>query len=274
MSQKFSFVTNSTLNDKSRLDVFIPGVLSVFGNHISELLVIIDSKTEEGRIKALHQSDLTNTLDVESINALRKLDSRIKFIDLDYGQVEYISQKYFKLKNVVRCQSGTPIFAFLYAIEQATSPYVFRSDCDILFYNKGFIEKIFDKKDKYDLIQPPYLNDSVVDFSTRSFFINKKSIANKSPLKMLFLDVLRRIHRTSLGRTSFLALEQILQKNIQDKKITCLNLSVATGFTMHVPRRSDFLEDRFFEIYKRFINGDIPFQQLLLQHDYKKEYWL
>ena len=52
-----SFVTNATLKDAVRLDVFVPHVLAVFDGSIDELIIVIDGLREAGRISRLHQSE-------------------------------------------------------------------------------------------------------------------------------------------------------------------------------------------------------------------------
>src|SRR5688500_13631006 len=90
---KFSFVTNATDKDGVRLKSFIPHVLHQFGNQIDELLVVVDSLSEVGRIKQLHGSDF-NIIPLELLKSTI-LDPKVKFINLDYSKLDEISYKWF-----------------------------------------------------------------------------------------------------------------------------------------------------------------------------------
>ena len=138
-----SFVTNATLKDAVRLDVFVPHVLAVFDGSIDELIIVIDGLREAGRISRLHQSEaIADTITPTYLEKLKTTDTRIKIINCDYSQVKSISRKWFNQPEVIRCQDGTPIFAFLFGIEQCKNEKIIRSDCDMFFYENGFLDAI------------------------------------------------------------------------------------------------------------------------------------
>lgn len=269
-----SFVTNATEKDYGRLKLFLPNVLRAFGIYIQELVIVVDKLQEEGRIKQMHANSDNINSNAEAIYNLIKIDDRIRIIDLDYQKVEQISQKWFNLDKVIRCQAGTPIFAFLYAIEMAQYPLVIRADCDVIFHNKKIVEKLLQEAQYYDLIQFPFLNDDIIPFSTRAFFINKDRIARILPIDMARLDILRQIHRIFIGRNHYLALEQIIETNIKKNVLKSFTMSSEFGYTMHISKRSDFIDADIDTIIVSFNNGIIPHKQLLTQHDFFKKYWL
>lgn len=267
---KFSFVTNATKMDGGRLSVFLPIVLQVFGDFIDEVLVILDTRPEEGRIKKLHKNASSAQVSVEEVCASIK-DFQIRLIELDYSKIDEISEKWFGVKGVNRCQAGTPIFAFLYGIEQCQHSNIIRSDCDILYCNLGMIDEIQRLSKKFDLIQFPFLNDGSIAFSTRSFYINRERVYRKLPLKLHKLDFLRTIKRAYSGKPNWLALEQILDAEILMDHLQLHVVQTSKGYTMHIPSRGDFVGLQ--PIAERFVLGKIPERQLKIQHDYKQTLW-
>jgi len=270
MVDKISFVTNATLQDGKRLKIFLPAVISVFDSVLEELIVIVDRKPESGRIKKLHVGTQNLFFDPEDI-LLELKDPRIRFENLDYSKVTAISSKWFSKRNVIRCQAGTPIFAFLYGIEICKLPYIVRSDCDILFSDSGFIEKAKHLLPSFDLLQMPFLNNDLVAFSSRCFYVNMKNLERKLPLKISRLDPIRQLHRMLKLLPTYMALEQTLERNIQMGIISCYRFTTEDGYSMHIPYRKDF--DNLESIADRFIKGQIPSEQLSLQHDFSRAYW-
>jgi hypothetical protein len=268
-----SFVTNATLQDRRRLDIFIPHVLDVFGPYIDELIIVMDRKPEEGRIKKLHATIQPGMeIDDDYISSLKLMDDRVKIVDCDYSRVKEVGRKWFNHSYVNRCQGGTPIFAFIYGIEVCKNDYIVRSDCDILFLDQGFIKELLADK-KYDIVQLPRLNNSPISFSSRVFFINRSAVELKLPLKLYRLDILRQVHRQLLGRTTFLAFEQIVELNIFNKKLSVNYQTTNVGRTMHIPKREDFGNGSIRKVVEKFISGNIPEKQLQHNHDYQKELW-
>ncbi|HZV69762.1 MAG TPA: hypothetical protein VFG10_09465 [Saprospiraceae bacterium] len=270
----FSFVTNATLNDAVRLDVFIPHVLKVFDSHIDELLIVIDAKTEEGRIKHLHATDIINPkINDAYISRIQALDYRIRFIKCDYSEVKVISPKWFNKKNINRCQAGTPIFAFLFGIEHCKNEKIIRSDCDILFFDKGFIDRLWNDNN-HEMIQLPRLNNTWNSFSSRSFYIDRRKMEMKLPLTAYKLNLIRQLHRFLKKRPPYLALEQMLDAAIRKDKFNFEKCSTASGYTMHIAKREEFRNIIIHEVERKFRQGFIPPQQLNYNHDYKEEAWI
>lgn len=270
MHSKLSFVTNATYQDGLRLNTFIPAVLNVYGDTLDELIVIVDRMPEEGRIRELHGEYDSKQISLEYIT--RKYTSTVvRFMDLDYSKLDEVSFRWFGRNGVNRCQNGTPIFAFLFGIEQCRNQHIIRSDCDILFYDKGFINAVVSFSSNYDVVQLPFLNNKSIPFSTRCFYINKNRIFDLVPISLIKLDAFRRIHRWIMGRSSFLALEQILDASMKKGVIKCHSLDTSYGYTMHIPKRSDF--DNIEYVLDYFFKGQIPSSQLEVKHDYNIAFW-
>ncbi len=211
-------------------------------------------------------------IDKDFLAKLRAADARIRIVDCDYSRVKEISRKWFNRNKMIRCQAGTPIYAFLFGLEQCKNNKIIRSDCDILFFNNGFMDQL-NTDDHPDIVQLPRLNDEPIEFSTRQFFIQKQNIEKKLPLAPFKLDLIRRLHRYVNNRSSYLALEQMIQLNIEKGKLTFEKYSTRLGYTMHVSKRQEFADKDIAFVEQLFRSGKIPVLQLAYNHDYQKELW-
>lgn len=274
---KLSFVCNATSKDKSRLRHFLPAVLAVFDNYIDELIIVFETLPETGRIKKLH-GDQTEIMEDADFYHFNNLDSRIKFIATDYTQLDVVSRKYFGIPGINRCQGGTPIFAFLYGLEQAKNDHIIRADCDMIFYDNGFITDAINRLPNYHFIIPPYIfraKETDEFFTTRCFFMNRRTIHEVLPFIPRRLDLLRSLHRKILRRSSFLALEQMIEFNIEKyQKIKIFHQDVHLGNTMHVCTREEFSIPEIESIISSFIEGKIPKGQYLEGVNFEKSFWI
>jgi hypothetical protein len=265
----FSVVTNATINDGIRLKHFIPAIIEQFDPWIREVIVVVDHQPEQGRIKNLH-GDQPLAISLQSIKEAVP-DSRVRFVDLDYNQAEAISAKWFGVRDVNRCQAGTPIFAFLFAIEQADYPWIIKCDCDIFFADNGMINYIQQYLSSYDLVQLPMLNADPLPFSTRAFVINRETLIPKLPIYPARLDLVRGLIRQMKGRSTYLALEQILHYNINSGKLKQVRMNNETGYSIHIGRRQDFLHIE--PVLEKFKHRNIPASQLNEVHDFVSAHW-
>ncbi len=272
---KISFVTNATKKDLLRLKYFIPYSIKVFSDYIDEYIILIDELNEEGRILHLHENVSSIEISDTDINELKKIDSRIKIMKLDYSTLKAVSKKYFNKNSVIRCQAGTPLFAFLSCLEVAKNSIVFRSDCDMFFYDKGFIEEAIVSAQSNAIVQPPYMSGSFGNnfFSSRAFFVNKMKLAQYLPFKHIKLDIFRAVHRKIKGRSVFLALEQIINHESSRNELKVKYIDTSFGRSMHICKKEEFLLPDINFIIDKFTCGEIPAMQLNEQHNFKDEYW-
>jgi len=272
-----SIVTNVSLYDSSRIKTVLPHWLRVFDKVLYEVVVIFDEILPTGRIAELHKRPDKKKDVLNSLEYLSKMDSRIKPISLDYSKLKDISKKWFQSGNPIRSQGGTPIFPFVFAIELAEKNFILKIDCDVVFYNNGFLDKalILLKENNFDLIEPPRLFYSErPTISTRAFFINYNILSEKLPLKAYKTDFIKQIYRLLKRRPAYLAFEEILQKEILKGKIKYLLLNEPLGFSMHIPRKDQFEKENIGEIVLLFESGKIPDKQKKSSWDYCEEHWL
>lgn len=273
----FSIVTNVCPIDGARIRKTLPHWLRVFGSSLIQVLVVVDRKPPEGRIANLHASETNEEEDIDNTLAqLQKLDQRVIACDLDYSRLADISKYWFKNGAPIRCQAGTPIFAFIYALQLAESQYVLKLDCDMLFCNNGFPDQAIAslQGERLALVEPARLYHTEDEkFSTRAYLLDIDALKRHLPINAHKLDYLRRIHRRIQAKPDYLALEQMLQKEIALGALSKIVLPQDCGFSMHVPRREQFLEDNIDSVIRRVELGQVPIGQLVTSWDYSREHW-
>jgi glycosyltransferase involved in cell wall biosynthesis len=247
----------------------VPSWLRVFAERLSEVLLVVDERPSSGRIAQQHRKVFENEQLYDALDDLVKVDSRIKYRVLDYGAVQKTGQKWFQESNILRCQSGTPIFAFAQAIEEASGDIVLRTDADMLFYDDGWVDKAISilQCKEIDVVEPPKLgmdlHPSYRLISTRAFLVKPSEfVSNCLPLKAHRLDFARRLHRFLNGRSPWLALEEIFEKEKKNKRIRHTLLGPELGFSVHVYNRADAHLESFEKVVSLIESNRIPSEQI------------
>lgn len=272
-----SISTNVTALDAPRILNVLPNWLKIFGNHIIEILIVYDKKPTEGRINELHKASI-NIQPIEFyFDAILDLDKRIRIIELDYGECDYILNKWFGEKEKpLRCQAGTPIYAFIYAIDKAKSDLLLKVDCDMIFYDNGFVKESLKllSENKIDFLEVAKTGtNNYYKFSTRAFFINKKYYYQKLPIKAHKLDIFRRVHRILNRRSVYIALEQMIQNEIEKNNLNRIILPSDLGYTMHIATIDEMNLQGISKIIELFGNGNIPEEQIKGSENFIYKYW-
>jgi glycosyltransferase involved in cell wall biosynthesis len=267
--QSFSIAANVCAVDSAIILHTVPNWLRVFGDKLQELLLIVDEEPSTGRMAAHHQQRYTNRELYAAIEKLKDLDPRIRFTVLDYNRARDLSQKWFGEPNVVRCQSGSPTFGYTYAIEQASSEIILRLDCDMLFFDGGWVTTAIEllESETLDLVEPPKMG---MDFhgyentiSTGAFMLKRSNFVSRClPLKAHRLDWPRRVHRTLKGRPTFLSLEEIFKKEKERGRIRHRLLDSSLGCSVHVYTREYAHVEHLHRIISKIESGLIPDEQV------------
>lgn len=277
----FSLCTNTTANDLPRLRVVIPHWIKVFGNLLNELLVVVDTQPTSGRLRVT-EGAYGNLAAVRSfLDEVCKNDQRIRVIDLPTGpELEDILGRWFGVSQPIRCQAGTPIAAFVCALDAAHGPIVLKADCDMLFYDAGWIteaHKIL-KSRAVDLVEPcrcGLLGDPKPKATTRAMIVDMHRWKSEIlPLKVARLDFVRRLDRWFKGLPFYLPLEQMIEKEIDRGRIKIKHLPDSLGCWLHVASREEFLLPIIHKVVAAVERGDIPEKQRQrIQLDRNGETW-
>jgi hypothetical protein len=267
-------VTNVSINDGIRIFYSLPNWVRIFNSRINKIIIIVDERPVEGRIGKLHVKSYAKFEINKVLKELAKKYSFVKVQKLDYSKLKEVSSRFFRTARPIRCQGGTPIFAFLAAITFASDGIILKTDCDMLFYDNGWVAKAINllNNNYYDIIEPPKLGLSDIDFSTRAFLIDKRRFLQKMPMKAHTLGLLQIVDRKLNNRSIYLALEQMIQKEIEAGKFSSICLKDKLGYSMHIVSNNDINPESYDDVVYKVENNLIPFEQKKFW-DFNKEFW-
>src|SRR5947209_10116407 len=104
--------------------------------------------------------------------------------------------------------------------------------------------------------------------------IKSSSFEARLPLRDLHLDPLRIVHRTLQGRPTWLALEQMMQRAVQARRLThCIGSDAKVGYSLHALKRS-FANEKWFERVIRAVEVDDLPEEQRETWDLNPELWL
>ncbi len=277
-----TLATNVSLIDAACIISVFPHWLNVFGTLISEFLVVLDLTPVEGRIAEQNRGRASSQEKLkQSLEDFAKKDSRVRWVEvLSQGAAsEAVLKKWFGDKKLVRCQTGTPILPMVYSISESRSDRVLRLDCDMVFTASDWVKSGLQKmaETKVDLVSAPRMgvwSESTETLSSRALIFNKKQLEDeKLPIKAWELDPLRKMHRWFQRRSSWLPFEQMLQKEIELKKLAILSSDSRGGVSMHLGPRQIFDEYDIDWVIAKFEKGEIPQSQIDRGWDFIPEAW-
>jgi hypothetical protein len=257
----FSIASNVCLADWTVVRYTVPSWLRVFGTSLAEVVVIVDEHPPTGRIAELNPDLWDKDKLWHELSLLKEHDSRVRIVRLSECPSEAVSGKWFGKSRPVRCQAGTPILAFICALEATHQDWVLRADSDMLFYEAGWLKAAENLLEQGALVEPPRLALETQVISTRAIMMKRSRFAKCLPIRPWRLHSLRRLHRAIKGRPSWLALEQMLEQEKRKGWIKHAILPRTLGFSLHVARRQYSIEPRFGAVVKRVEAGNVPTEQ-------------
>ena len=261
-----SLVTNAAIGDEVRIRYTIASWLRVFDSELAEVVIVLDTTPASGRIAQLQGSHGSSDALMLEVGKLERSDRRVRHMVLPaVEQLGPIAHKWFKHGRPMRCQAGTPILAFIYAIEAGKERVVVRADCDMLFWEKGWVWNAREliESNRVDLVEPPRLGTegptNLLPVSTRALMLEPSRFRRKClPMKAHTLGVFRRVHRFLKGRPPWMALEQMLQKEKEKNRLRHLVLDSRLGFSIHVANRKDAMWPGFENVVRQVERGIVP----------------
>lgn len=271
-----SIASNATAADSLTLLRIVPHWLRVFGSRLSEIVIVVDSEPLEGRIAELQRGQSYPEKLQEAIRTLEASDQRVRFVSLGSINPTAIQRRWFGKARPVRCQAGTPILAFVAAIEQARCDIVLRCDSDMLFCERGWLleDALPSLQEGVDVYEPPRLHlDAETVVSSRAFMVAKHSFYGRLPLRNLRLDMLRRLQRMISGRPPWLALEQMMASSVAKGQLSYkVGRNTDLGFSLHGLKRSYFASPWFGDVVHSIEAGQVPGQQRRYL-DFNPDHW-
>ena len=273
---KFSLVTNASAKDGPRLAIVLPHWLRVFGDRLTEICVLVDPRPAEGRIGLLHSVEANLVAVTGLLDRLAAQHPLIRWQMLDYSRLEEVSRMWWLHGSPLRCQDGSPVFAFAFAVLASKGRFILRADCDMLFRENGWLEEAFRQLDagQVDLVAPPRLGRSPNRVSSRALLFDWSVFSRRFlPMPAAQLDWLRSIHRRVKGRPTCLAFEDSLMTLVKKGRAKFVVLPVELGASMHVARVAEIADPRFERVLKLWENGCVPDGQLEHGWDYLPAGW-
>jgi hypothetical protein len=275
-----SIATNVSENDDARIAATIPHWVRVFGKRLGEIVVVVDMQPRTSRMAdSEHRVRSGVDATLATVRRLAEQEPRVKVVLLDNGtDRSAVNRVWFKHGNPKRCQVGSPLFGYIYAIESATHDLVVKMDCDMLVHDAGWVEEAQRAlgANEADLVEPrrpgfESLQCSPVVVSTRVFALHKRHFHERLlPMEPHTLGWLRRWHRRLEGRPVWLPLEQMLSEEARAGRLRYRALPSSLGFTLHVPSRSDFLLPEFEHARESVERGVLPESQ---NWNFAAEHW-
>ena len=282
MHDKVVIATNVSAADAPRVHHSLPSWVRVFGETLKEIVVLVDTQPPSGRI-ALQQEGAGCVEELYAeLHRLASFDRRVRIEYFDAGSgSDTTARKWFGKDKPLRCQAGTPVLAFVEAIERARAGLVLRTDCDMLFCERGWLgvaEKLLEAGEA-DLVEPPRLGHKPEDGvtpSSRAFLLRPREFAARClPITAHRVGVLRRAHRVLHRRPTWLALEQMLEQERRRGRIRhTLLQDGAMGFSLHVATRLHASLPWFELVVKAVERGVVPTGQRLHGGDFCPAAWV
>jgi hypothetical protein len=275
----FAIVTNACLHDHEILAHTVPSWLRVFGDKLSSVWIIVDSDPPSGRIGSRRDIDLNRAALQRCLKYLVSADSRTHVIALEEIPLEAVSRKWFGEVISSRCQAGTPILAFASAFEAVEAALVLRADCDMLFYERGWLSQACEilLNDEADLVEPPrcgFTGSDNTAISSRALMMKPAAfIACYLPIKACRLDWLRRLHRWFHGRSTFVAFEAMLEFQRKKGRFRHVILDSSLGCSIHVIDRCLSPSDWFEVVIRRIEKGDLTSAQSAQDWNFARSAW-
>ena len=180
--------------------------------------------------------------------------------------------------SIDRCQAGTPIAAFIAAWEAGKERFVLRADCDMLFYENGFLDDAIELLGSgiADMVEPPRHLPDKGDFkvTTRATLIDAHSFKQRIlPFCPHTLGPLRSWHRRMHGRPPWLSLEQMLQKEREAGRLRYVVQSPELGQWLHVARNDEAGLPMMPTVSEAVRQGRIPAAQRRSGWDFDETSW-
>jgi len=284
---RISLVTNACANDINRIRLIFPHWFSVFGDRISDFTVMLDRYPSTGRIATLHTTEgaLGHSEKLSAVEVLlyeqMAMEPRMRVLDVPMGAARVaIGHKWFGARgaSIDRCQAGTPVAAFIAALEAGRERFVLRADCDMLFHEAGWLDAAIAllASGDADMVEPPRHRPDRGDFkvTTRATMIDAPAFVRKIlPMKPHSLDPLRSFHRWVRGCPSWLSLEQMLQKERGAGRLRYVVLSPELGQWLHVTSNDEAGLPMMPSVAEAVRLGHIPDSQRRAGWDFVAEAW-
>jgi len=284
-----SLVINTSPADTRLVAHVLPHLVRTHKFSFQEIIVIVDESKPTGRLAQKSAQSLSELrLELESI---RGGGVQFKEVPLDTSAWarRAVFGKWFGADDVaLRCASGTPIYAFLFGIEQASAPFRLHVDSDMLFFDPGPVSWVARATEILathaevafvtQMMGPPNLDGldheylapmnkayglrMAQNFSTRCFLYNDPKLTSQLlPIKPLRYSFPRSLYYAWTRGCSFRPLEQMIAHGLQKRGLYRCDLGSECGFSLHGWNKKFFEESGIERVISDIELGRIPSSQ-------------
>lgn len=286
-----SLIINVSRGDTPILEYTLPHILNSHAIRFSEVIVVVDKEPAEGRIR---QQNLQYSLEelYETLDKIRKSGCEFtqEFVNYNTEDVNRIFSKWFGHSDVsYRCAGGTPIYAFLYGLDNAQYDFRLHLDSDMLIHDPGpkswvckaieileqipevlFVNQTWGVQPKSSPA-PDSMPSMDIGFEQRvsQIFSTRCFLFSMEKLRTTFLPIeakqhpwLKRVVYTLQGRSSYVALEQMITSALNRTNTYRADLNMEWGFNLHAWDKSIFQNPHINGIVRQIEAGHIPPEHL------------
>jgi len=275
-----ALVINVSRGDVPTLNRTLPHLLTTHKFSFAETIVVVDGLPAQGRIaRTYRQYSLEQLLDALRSVKSQGYEFRQVFVDYSPEVIHRTMYSWFGTAEVtIRCAGGTPIYAFLYALDQAKSDYRLHLDSDMIIYDPGpsswvdaainilqthrevmFVNQHFGPTDDDER----FALKKTQEFSTRCFLFSMSKLRDGFlPVTPEKHPIFKRIAYRLERRSPYLALEQMIAAHLRVAKMYRCDLDASHGFNVHACDKQIFTSHRAENIIRRIEAGDVPDEQM------------
>jgi hypothetical protein len=277
-----SIATNVCVNDGVRIRHTLPHWLRVFGERAGEIVIVVDEEPRVNRMADRSHAVAAGAAELQAaVNDLAAAHPRVRVVRFNSRtETKNVNRKWFTFGDPVRCQSGSPIFGYLLAIEEASNDLILKVDCDMLFHECGWLDAASESLGcgAADLAEPwrlGLLKDDLFPVSSRAFLLHRQHFsARRLPLVPQRLDWLRRVHRFLHHRPPWQPLEVMLSREVRAGRARMMTLPRELGYSLHIPSRDDFCIPGFGPIVIASVEtGSVPKAQWETGPNFRRTTW-
>jgi hypothetical protein len=284
-----SLIMNTSPADAQLVGHVLPHLVRTHKLSFHEIIVIVDESTPTGRVAQSSAQSLSELR--QALRVIRGSGIQFKEVLLDTSASarRAIFGKWFGSDDVaLRCASGTPIYAFLFGIEQASAPFRLHVDSDMLFFDPGPVSWVARATDilathpevafvtqmmgpaNLDRLDHEYLAPMnkayglrlAQNFSTRCFLYNDPKLTSQLlPIKPLRYSFPRSLYYAWTRGCSVKPLEQMIAHGLQKRGLYRCDLDSECGFTLHGWNKKFFAESGIERVISDIEAGRIPSSQ-------------
>ncbi len=281
-----TLVVNVSTNDVTLVRSALPHLLRTHKAKFSDVVVLVDETSPTGRLTG-NRSPCSLQQLRDELATLRKagLDFREVALDLGEASVRGTFEKWFGTSRVsLRCAGGTPIYAFLFGLEQAKTRYRLHVDSDMLFFDPGpnsWIAAAIAVLERHDrvifvtqMMGPPALDGTDHEFlpphrkefglrvshafSTRCFLYDDQKLQSFLPLVPARFRFPRSVIYRLMRGSAFKPLEQMIELQQENACLYRCALEAEFGFNLHAWNKAFFEDDKIQGTIEDIERGHVP----------------